>query len=437
MPKVWAVIRREFIETTRTKTFIFSMFFTPLFMGAMMVVPGLLASRSSQTQTRLAVLDQTGKAFAALSAELERDPNRYVFQEGKLKGQPRFVLVDAGTGDDLERDPNSGVIKSLGSVLHDKGAGALLDVRSGFPQLEDVYIYTKHSGDFEPLRVMGSAINAVAVDLKLSGVTDDGTLAGTLRKRVDLEAVKLDKEGQIAGRTDFGIMYMVSISVVLVFYISNLMSGQTLSRGLLEEKSNRIMEVLASSVTPLQLMTGKIIGQSLVLLTQLAVWTGLGVVVSLRFGGGMPEEAATVMASLTGMNLVYLLGFFILGYFFYAALWTGVGAMCTTEQEAQQLQLPIILLQVVPLVAAIGLVRQPGSTMATVLSMIPFFASMVMMLRIVLETPPLWQILLSMGLLLAGIVVAFWAVSRIFRIGILMTGKRATIPEVLRWLRAS
>ena len=97
MHKVIAVIRREFIETTRTKAFIFATLFTPIFLAVMMVVPGLLASRSSETQTRLAVLDQTGRAFAALNAELGSDPNRYVFQKGKLQGQPRFTLADAGT----------------------------------------------------------------------------------------------------------------------------------------------------------------------------------------------------------------------------------------------------------------------------------------------------------------------------------------------------
>jgi ABC-2 type transport system permease protein len=195
------------------------------------------------------------------------------------------------------------------------------------------------------------------------------------------------------------------------------------------------MEILASSVTPLELMTGKIIGQSLVILTQLAVWAGLGVGARLYFGA-LSDEASTIFASLTGMNLVWLLAFYLLGYFFFAALWTGVGAICTTEQEAQQMQLPIVMVQVVPLIAAIGLVRQPGGAAAVALSLIPFFAPMVMMLRIVLETPPMWQILLSLGLLGLGIVVAFWAVSRIFRVGILMTGKRMTIPEVLRWLRA-
>lgn len=439
MHKIIAVIRREFMETTRTKAFIFGMFFTPLFMAAMMFIPGLLASRSSQTQLHLAVVDQTGRAFAVLSEELARDPNRYLFDDGKLKGQPRFFLVDAGRGDNLERDPNSGLIKDLGSVLFEKKADTLLDIRDGFPQLETVYVYTHNTGDFEPLRVLQSAVNSVGLDLKLSasGVSEKAQLAEVLRKRADLKSVKLDKEDKIAGTSEFGIMYLMSISVVLVFYISNLMSGQALSRGLLEEKSNRIMEVLASSVTPLQLMTGKIIGQSMVLLTQLLVWTGLGVILSLRFGSGLPPEASTVLASMTGWNLFYILAFFLLGYIFYAALWTGVGSMCTTEQEAQQVQLPLILLQVIPLISAIGLVRQPGSTMAVVFSMIPFFSTMVMMLRIILETPPVWEILLSLGLLLAGIAVAFWAVSRVFRVGILMTGKRMTIPEVVRWIRAS
>ena len=129
--------------------------------------------------------------------------------------------------------------------------------------------------------------------------------------------------------------------------------------------------------------------------------------------------------------------YFLLGYFLYASLFAAVGAICTTEMEAQQTQTPLVLMQIIPLVLAIAIVKTPGSTLAVTLSMIPFFAPSVMMIRMAVLPPPVVEILASIALLILSVLLALWAVSKIFRVGILMTGKKMTIQEVFRWMRSA
>jgi len=218
-------------------------------------------------------------------------------------------------------------------------------------------------------------------------------------------------------------------------YISTLMSGMALSRGLLEEKANRVVEVLVSSVTPFQLMTGKILGHAAVILSQFVLWTLMGTIFYFRSVSG--GQAREIFSAMSPSLLAFLGVYFVLGYFLYAAFFAAVGAMCTTEMEAQQTQTPLVLMQVFPLIIAMGIVRQPDSTMAVVLSMIPMFAPSVMMMRLALQPPPILQVGASIFLLITAVVIAFWAVSKIFRVGILMTGKRMTLVEVFRWIRAT
>jgi len=182
-------------------------------------------------------------------------------------------------------------------------------------------------------------------------------------------------------------------------------------------------------------MTGKILGQALVILSQFGIWTLVGTVLYLQGLGG--RDAGQVLQTLTPSLLGFLLIYFLLGYFLYAALFAAVGAVCTSEMEAQQTQTPLVLMQLLPLLIAMAVVRRPDGGLAVALSMIPFFAPSVMMMRLALHPPGLGQVLLSLSLLAATVPVVFWAVSRIFRVGILMTGKKMTLPEMARWLRAT
>jgi ABC-2 type transport system permease protein len=232
--------------------------------------------------------------------------------------------------------------------------------------------------------------------------------------------------------------YFGTFIFVFILFMTLLLYGIAMMRGILEEKASRIMEVLLGSVSPNELMTGKILGIGLVGLTQIAVYLAtagvMRVVVAARFAG--QHELAGIMSSFTFTKLAFFLIFFLLGYFMYVALFACVGAVCNSEQEAQNLQAPVTWTLMLPMMATIFFVGNPDSTASVVLSLIPIFTPMVMFMRICVQMPPAWQIALSIALTTGAIWLLFRAAAKIFRIGILMYGKRPTIPEILKWARS-
>ena len=223
----------------------------------------------------------------------------------------------------------------------------------------------------------------------------------------------------------------------MLLYFSLLFYGIAMMRGILEEKSSRVMEVLLGSLSPQQLMTGKILGIGAVGLTQVGIYAVTAGLLRLYMMASAVElryAAALDVASFSKM--AYFIVFFVLGYFLYTSLFAAVGSVCNSEQEAQNLQAPLTIFLVIPLVANLFLMENADSTAAIIFSLIPFFSPMVMFMRIMFLTPPFWQIALSILLLLATIYIFFKGVAKVFRIGILMYGKRPTVPEILRWARS-
>jgi ABC-2 type transport system permease protein len=211
-------------------------------------------------------------------------------------------------------------------------------------------------------------------------------------------------------------------------------------RSVLEEKTTRMVEILVSSVRPFQLMMGKIIGIAAVALTQYLIWTASGSLLA-GFGAGMAAalQPGTQLPKvhLPFALLAYVLFFLLGGYLLYASLFSAVGAMVSNEQDMQQAQAPVTLLIIVP-VLLFGLVmRSPNSTLAVLLSSIPFFSPILMPLRIALQTPPLWQIALSVVLLALTTLGVVHISGKIYRVGILMSGKRPSLVELSRWLKYS
>jgi ABC-2 type transport system permease protein len=211
--------------------------------------------------------------------------------------------------------------------------------------------------------------------------------------------------------------------------MSVLLYGQVVLGAVIEEKETRIAEVLFSSMRSFPLMMGKLIGVSLVALTQMGIWALTFMGLSVWAAGGsikVPHIAPIVF--------LYLFLFFLMGYFIYSTVYAVVGTMVTTTQEGGQLAMPIVLMLVAGFFLSFNIIRNPNSSLAFWASMFPFFAPITMLVRIVTETPPLWQILLSLGIGFATAIGLIWLASRIYRVGMLMYGKKATIPEVIRWV---
>jgi ABC-2 type transport system permease protein len=250
--------------------------------------------------------------------------------------------------------------------------------------------------------------------------------------------MKTAKAGGGAGEPeDKGEGFALVFGTGFIIYLSILLYGQVVLGAVVEEKETRIAEILFSSIRPFPLMLGKLIGVSLVALTQFAIW-GLAFALFSLYGVAMLASQGVpinINLNIPASAFAYVLLFFTLGYFLYASLYALVGSMVTTAQEGGQLAMPIILMLVVAFYLVFPVMRGPDSPFAFWVSMVPFFAPITMLVRIMTQTPPGWQIALSLAIGFSTVALLIWLAGRVYRVGMLMYGKRATIPEMLKWVR--
>jgi ABC-2 type transport system permease protein len=251
-----------------------------------------------------------------------------------------------------------------------------------------------------------------------------------LLKPVKVEKVRI-LAGQETASDDRGTFYAI-FGMVMLLYTAVIFYGVSVMRSVLEERNSRIMEVLLSSTTSTELMAGKLLGVGAVGLTQIIIW------IAIALGFALPTLAANeafCKIHLSTLSMVAFALFFLLGYLLYSSVYAAIGAIITTEQEGQQLQFIIVLPLIISLVMMGSVLRAPDSPMAVWSSMVPFLSPILMYLRIASQTPPLWQIVLSLALLTGTIALMLWLCARIYRIGALMYGKRPTLPEIAKWLK--
>jgi ABC-2 type transport system permease protein len=297
--------------------------------------------------------------------------------------------------------------------------------------------YGRNVGDVITRGQIAERLNSAVRRQRLikEGVKDADVDA--LSKSVDLAAFPVSEKGE-EGAEDSGAKFAVVFIIAFLIYITVLLYGQVVLGAIVEEKETRIAEILFSSVRPFTLMFGKLIGVSLMALTQMMIW-------GVAFAGLALFLVPTLIARGIDIKLPELppaffalfFLFFVLGYFLYATLYVLVGSMVTTLQEGGQMAMPVIFLLVAALYMAFPVIRSPNSTFAFWVSMVPCFSPITMLVRIVSQRPPVWQIALSLLIGYATVVLFLWLASRIYRVGMLMYGKKATIPEVWRWVRQS
>ncbi|HEX7180257.1 MAG TPA: ABC transporter permease [Thermoanaerobaculia bacterium] len=428
LENVVVVAKREYLQRIKSKGFWIGTLILPLFVLAATVVPSVLMSKSRTSQT-IVVVDETGRVAGEIGRErpgkeaadaVRRDADRIA----------RFDIQNEKAAADTEVQR-----QALNRRVLDKEIDAWVwignDVFAGKP----VEYHSRTVSNVFTQEVLEDDISDAVRRVRLTAAGFDPDRVGELSEAVDLQAVKVSetgsrREGGIAGAAFSYILFLLLYMVLAVW-------GQQVMNGVLEEKSSRVVEVVISSLRPFELMMGKLSGICLVGLTQFTIWLGTLLVVTIPQVLGtlatLPE--GVTLPTVTVAMVVNFAILFVLGFFLFSTFYAAIGAAFNNVQEAQQVASVAVFFLVIPAFLMMPIINDPNSTMAVVTSLIPLFTPLLMTLRISLEMPPLWQILLSYVLTIAFLWGMIWVCARIYRMGILMYGKKPTFKELWKWVR--
>jgi ABC-2 type transport system permease protein len=454
MNKLVAIIKREYLQKVRTKFFIIMTVLGPIMLVVFTIVPGLLIGMKTGGDTRIAILDQT--EGAKLYDSIRKSLLRLERDDGANKRPGIAEAANSNSRDRMEEagksmtgsfrvdqvNPNG---RSLDEIKRELNARIGRDELDGYLVIPPDIInnseskaayYGRNVGDVFTRGQIENRLNSAVRRQRLikEGVKDQEVDA--LSKPVDLATYPVNEKGE-EGAEDSGAGFVMVFIIAFLIYMTVLLYGQVVLGAIIEEKETRIAEILFSSVRPFQIMFGKLIGVSLMALTQLTIWAVAFAAIALYVVPAMAAQGFKDinLPHLPPFFVIYFFLFFLLGYFMYATLYALIGSMVTTAQEGGQMAMPVIFLLMAGLYLAFAVIRAPNSSFAFWVSMVPFFSPITMMVRIVSQTPPFWQIALSLVLGIVTVLFLLWLAARIYRVGMLMYGKRATIPEVMRWVR--
>jgi len=424
MHNAWLVIQREYIERIRSKAFIIMTLLMPVFMASTILIPALLSNMRSGVTRRIVLVANQGELAEAIKQQLVAPPITSDAQYRSTKTEaPRFAIEITTDTSEAERD----------QLRHDVSDGKI----DGFVWLTDsdlahrkVVFSAKDVTDFGESIELRNAVQSALVKRQLGQKGMSEPEIESVLKPIDLDSIRIEKGKEGASGV---AVFLVSFTMVMLLYVNVLVYGFAVMRSIIEEKSSRILEVLLSSVTAKQLLAGKIVGVGAVGLTQVAIWLAIAGAFSLI--GLSSTGSALANVHIPAIGVVAFGVYFVLGYFMYSTMYAALGSMVNSDQEAQQVQWPAMLPIIFAIVMATPVLQHPNSQLAFWASLFPFFTPILMFVRIMAETPPIWQILLSIGLMLLTTWALLGLSSRIYRVGILMYGKRPTLPELRKWLR--
>jgi ABC-2 type transport system permease protein len=442
MKKFVAVVKREYIQRVRSKMFLGVTLLGPLAISLFGVVPMLIFQIKAGGPVRVAVVDETGKMYSTFVRAAREDESDAPEQQkaGSFNSRPADRMRPAQSDENFEFEEVQLAGRSIADVkselnqkLQEKSLDGYLVLPANLFEEGVAEYYGSNTGDLFTREHLEDALSQSVREQRLSAANIDVEIVKSLSRPVSLQAVKV---GAGEETSDSGEGFALVFATGFITYLTILMYGQIVLGAVIEEKETRIAEILFSSVKPMTLMLGKLIGVSFVALTQLAIW-GVAAVVFKVLGAGYlaSSESPITLPAVPAIVFVYFGLFFLLGYFIYSTMYALVGSMVTTAQEGGQLAMPIVLLLVIGFYLAYPVLRSPDSNFAVVVSMVPFFSPITMLVRIVTQTPPFWQIFLSLAIGFATVMVLTWLAGRIYRMGMLMYGKKASIPEALHWLR--
>ncbi len=447
MSKISLIIQREYITRVKKKSFIVMTIIGPLLFAAMMVLPGWFASMEDTESKNIAVVDQTGKYTQQINdteylkfSWLNQQDTQNIADEYQDKGYNAYLVIE----DDLLQKPDAAKIYSESQIT--------IDVKEHIARSLEKHLENEklNSYKIDGLDAIIKDIHDINIKLKTIKLAEDGT----------------EKESSTE------LVMFAAIIFALMIYMFVLIYGMQVMRGIMEEKVSRIVEVIVSSVKPFQLMMGKILGIALVALTQFLLWVVLTIAIVSTMLAIFSSDASTINTSnqiemISGANgqqidnaqvnefadgftnivdkvlsldlignLVLFVFYFLGGYLLYASLFAAIGAALDNEADSQQFVMPVMMPLILSIYVAMAAFRNPTGDLAFWFSMFPFTSPVVMMARIPFQ-PPMWQIALSMLILIGTFILTTWFAGRIYRTGILMYGKKVSYKELWKWFRYS
>lgn len=426
--KIGIIIKHEYLSKVRSKGFIIGTILMPIFMVAMVAIPALITYLSSDsTEMKLAILDKTSSIGNEI---VKTDTNKYYLTN-------------------LSED-------SLKSMVIDARLDAYLVLNEDIINKGEAVIYTKGGGGIGFITSLQSDIGNIILHQRLINAGADSNVIRISQERVKINTQKLTAEG--VKSDDSSILAGIGYVLGLLIYMMMLIYGSYVMRGVIEEKANRIVEVIASSAKPFEIMMGKIIGIGAVGLTQVLFWIIIGAVLFFAAtpiissltgqeqamidtmattGGGQQLPDGFKMPEIPVMLVIGFVFYFLAGYFVYSTLYAAVGSAVDQESDAAQLQGPIMLPIILPIFFLGAVITNPEGTLSVILSLIPFFSPILMIVRLAATDVPVWQLLASFVLMIGTFLGCVWVASRIYRVGILMYGKKPNFKEIFKWIKIS
>jgi len=437
MNKIFLIISREYLTRVRKKSFLIMTLLSPLIFAAMMFVPAWLGSQEDTEEKKVAIED-----FSGLYSDTFSNTEYIKYEQQSDKSDDPLSVNTIQKGYDFLLVINSNLLENP----------------------SDIQIYSNGQITVSVLNNIKQQLKNKLKEQKLASYNIEGLrdkITELNQIKVDIQTIRIDEEGQQKeSNTDFAII--IGIASALIIYMFMLIYGTQVMRGVIEEKTNRIIEVMISSVKPFQLMMGKIIGIGLVALTQFAVWIVLTLAITGIMGVSMGNKMAvkqqteqTVSQAIPSSDisntekaveqvskviydskmitiLLCFLFYFIGGYLIYSALFAAIGSAIDNETETQQFVMPILLPLILSIYVASAVFKNPNGDIAFWFSMIPFTSPVVMMARIPFDVP-VWELMVSMIILIATFITLTWFAARVYRTGILMYGKKVSYKEIWKW----
>jgi len=449
MRKFLAVVKHEYKKVVLKWSFLIGTLMLPFLAACFAVVPAIIFSIKGEP-TRIAVIDPTGKITPRLKQNLSVDK---LAAKARKAAEDSLKNFDASHQEDMkqtaaqfgetfefvdypfEASNVEALRREMSSMITAGELDAYLIVPQDISAPDAAFEFrSRKAGDFVMRETFEDALNDAVRSQRLADANISEETLDQLSAKVNVDVKGVDMRGE--EKDSDGVM-AASFIIGLMIYITLAIYGQQIMGAVVEEKETRIAEILFSSARPFELMMGKLVGVGLAGLTQLAIWLATAVVLIgvMATQPGFVDLIGDSLPTITPLMIVYFLIYFLLGFFIYASIFALIGSMVTNVQEGGQFAFPPIMLLLIAFYFSFAVIRDPGSTLSFWVSIAPFFAPITMPIRILAETPPFWQIALSIlinGLAIAGLI---WLASRVYRIGMLMYGKRATVPEVWKWIR--